>query len=52
MYLYWEKTGLHKVNESPSIVATAYAVAALSRLGYNVSREWEWLRERLTRESS
>lgn len=50
VYLYWEKTGLHKVNESPSIVATAYAVAALSRLGYNVSREWKWLRERLTRE--
>ncbi|KUH33807.1 hypothetical protein APY94_04605 [Thermococcus celericrescens] len=39
VYLYWEKTGLHKVNESPSIVATAYAVAALSRLGYRFSKE-------------
>ncbi|WP_461864325.1 prenyltransferase/squalene oxidase repeat-containing protein [Thermococcus sp.] len=50
VYLYWDKTGLHRLNESPSLVATAYAVAALSRVGHNVSREWEWLRERLTPE--
>jgi len=50
VYLYWEQTGLHEVNESPSIVATAYSIAALSRLGYNVSREWEWLEKRLTPE--
>ncbi|GAB6100824.1 terpene cyclase/mutase family protein [Thermococcus atlanticus] len=47
VYLFWEQTGLNRVNESPSIVATAYAVAALSRMGYDVSREWEWLEERL-----
>ena len=50
VYIFWEKTGLHKLNESPSIVATAYATAALSRLGYNVSKEWIWLEERLTPE--
>jgi len=50
VYIFWEKTGLHKLNESPSIVATAYAIAALSRLGHNVSEEWKWLEERLTPE--
>ncbi|WP_342452629.1 prenyltransferase/squalene oxidase repeat-containing protein [Thermococcus stetteri] len=50
VHMFWEKMGLHKLNESPSIVATTYAVAALSRLDYNVSREWEWLEERLTPE--
>jgi len=50
VYLFWEETGLHEVNESPSIVATTYAVAALSRLGYDVSEEWSWLEERLTPE--
>ncbi|ASJ11429.1 hypothetical protein A3L14_00360 [Thermococcus thioreducens] len=47
VYLFWEQTGLNRVNESPSIVATAYAIAALSRLGHNVSEEWRWLEERL-----
>lgn len=32
IYLYWEETGINLVKESPSIVATAYAVVALSRL--------------------
>ena len=50
VYLFWEKTGLHELNESPSIVATAYAIAALSRLGHNVSEEWKWLEGRLTPE--
>ena len=50
VYTFWEKTGLHKLNESPSIVATAYAIAALSRIGHNVSEEWKWLEERLTPE--
>ncbi|NJE61809.1 prenyltransferase/squalene oxidase repeat-containing protein [Thermococcus sp. 21S7] len=50
VYIFWERTGLHKLNESPSIVATAYAVTALSRLGHNVSKEWKWLEERLTPE--
>ncbi|WP_297437294.1 prenyltransferase/squalene oxidase repeat-containing protein [Thermococcus sp.] len=50
VYLFWEQTGLHELNESPSIVATAYAIAALSRLGHNVSEEWRWLEERLTPE--
>ncbi|ASA78475.1 prenyltransferase/squalene oxidase repeat-containing protein [Thermococcus sp. 5-4] len=50
VYLFWEQTGLNAVNESPSIVATAYAIAALSRLGHNVSEEWRWLEERLTPE--
>lgn len=50
VYVFWEQTGLHRLNESPSIVATAYAVAALSRLGHNVSKEWKWLGERLTPE--
>ena len=48
VYIFWDKTGLHRLNESPSLVATAYSIAALSRLGHNVSREWAWLRERLT----
>ncbi len=48
VYIYWEQTGLHEVNWSSSLVATAYSIAALKRLGHNVSREWAWLRKRLT----
>lgn len=50
VYIFWEQTGLNAVNEPPSIVATAYAIAALSRLGHNASEEWKWLEERLTPE--
>ncbi|WP_456453944.1 hypothetical protein [Thermococcus sp.] len=37
--------------KKPSLVATAYAVALLHRLGYNVSKSLRWLKENLKPEN-
>lgn len=37
--------------EKPSLVATAYAVALLHRLGYNVSKSLQWLNSNLKPEN-
>ncbi|MBO8174993.1 MAG: hypothetical protein H0Z18_07025 [Thermococcus sp.] len=47
VYLDWERSGIKRIRELPSLVATAYATALLHKLGYNVTDSWEWLKASL-----
>ncbi|HII68060.1 MULTISPECIES: hypothetical protein [Thermococcus] len=47
VYMDWEKTGIKRIGEFSSLVATAYATALLHKLGYNVTDSWEWVRVNL-----
>jgi len=47
VYLDWERSGIKRIGEFPSLVATAYATALLHKLGYNVTDSWEWLKANL-----
>jgi len=47
VYIDWERSGIKRIGEFPSLVATAYATALLHKLGYNVTDSWQWLRANL-----
>ncbi len=47
VYIDWERSGIKRIGEFPSLVATAYATALLHKLGYNVTDSWQWLRTNL-----